>query len=576
MPGEYTTDMARLNPDLATWHPKGAGEYAERAVLEQLRDGLPDGFDVFHSVDWSTVESGAQRFGEIDVVVVDPQGHLALLEIKSGHLNEASNMRNGDSHTQLLKRYTGKDKDVIGQSNGQLKAMRQALQREGFEGFKVAHLLVLPDHIIKSATLSIPRERIVDAKEISELCQRVLQLVNQGQADRADADGARARLLLFLSNRFRLVPDPTARIGVLNNAVTRLSNGLANWVPRIRGDAGIYVIEATAGSGKTQLALRLLRDACAKGLRCMYVCYNRPLADHIVRVAPAAAQVNNFHELAVEHYRRKHGSIDFCAPGIFDVASDELVADSLLQNASELAWSPPSAYLDLLIIDEMQDMQPQWVDAMVSRLRSEGRMYLMGDSQQSIYPRETFDLAGAVHINCDENYRSPRRIVETINLLGLTEDKIEACCPELGEVPDIRAFAASDVGGLREVERTVSELLSQGVDPTHIAIVTFAGRDRSAVLSADTIGGQPIRKFTGRFDVAGNPVWTDGTILTETLYRFKGQAAPYVVLCEVDFNVFDEKQRRKLFVGMTRAQMGLMVLVSMAAEQAMREYLNAE
>jgi len=80
--------MARLHPDLHTWRPTRAGDYTERAVLQQLRDGLPDGFDVFHSVNWSTVDSGTQHFGEIDAVVVEPQGHLVLLEIKAGHLQE--------------------------------------------------------------------------------------------------------------------------------------------------------------------------------------------------------------------------------------------------------------------------------------------------------------------------------------------------------------------------------------------------------------------------------------------------------------------------------------------------------
>ncbi len=329
-------------------------------MLEQLRDGLADGFDVFHSVDWSTVDAGVQRFGEIDVVVVDPQGHLVLLEVK---------------------------------------AMRQRLQNEGFDGYKVAHLIVLPDHTLIVAPLSFPRERIVDARQVAELCHHILRIINQGQGERTDATADRARLLLFLANHFQLVPDPTARIGVLNNAVTRLSDGLATWVPRIHGDAGIYVIEA-----------------------------------------------------AIDHFRRKHGAVDFTEPGIFDKASRELVADSLSDKAPDEKVGPARAYLDLLVIDEMQDMEPQWVEALVSRLKSYGQMYLLGDSQQSVYQREGFDLAGAVHITCNENFRSPRRIVQAINLFGLSDNKILAHCPETGEAPDIRSYPASDAGSVRALE----------------------------------------------------------------------------------------------------------------------------
>lgn len=133
----------------------------------------------------------------------------------------------------------------------------------------------------------------------------------------------------------------------------------------------------------------------------------------------------------------------------------------------------------------------------------------------------------------------------------------------------------SDAGGLKALEAVIAALVARDVDPANIAIVTFAGKERSRVLARDTIGGVALRKFAGRFDAAGNPVWTDGPMLAETLYRFKGQAAPYVVLCEVDFASLDEQQRHKLFVGMTRAQLHLTLVMSQAAEAALMNTLGA-
>ena len=46
-----------------------------------------------------------------------------------------------------------------------------------------------------------------------------------------------------------------------------------------------------------------------------------------------------------------------------------------------------------------------------------------------------------------------------------------------------------------------------------------------------------------------------------------------VVLAEVDFEELDEGARRRLFVGMTRAQLALEVVVSRAAEAALGEAL---
>jgi hypothetical protein len=560
--------MAKLNPDTPNWHATGAGDYAERLVLEMLRDGLPEGFDIFHSVDWTALEEGVQRHGEIDVVVVSPQGHLALLEVKSGKLEISQAGAANATYPSLVKYYGPKAKNVIGQANGQLKGMRQALVRENLDGFKVSHLLVLTDHSLQAATLNIPSERIVDAGQIQNLCQRVQEAIQFAALNAPQALPDRDRLMLFLANRFSLSPDPTARIGLLTRAVIRLSSGLATWVPRIESDSGVYVVEATAGSGKTQLALQLMSEAAGKKQKSMYVCYNRTLADHIVQVGPSSATIGTFHEIAVDRYRRLHGEINFLTPGIFDLAATEYV-EYCLAKASTDSNESSFINLDLLVIDEMQDMQPQWVDALASRLKSNGRMYVLGDSQQSVYERESFDFSGAVRIKCNENFRTPKKIVDTINLLGISEQVIVACCPEVGDVPDIRSYPETDPTGVHAVETVVAELVAKGVSPTEIAIVTFAGRDRSALIAKESIAGLRLKKFTGSFDSAGNPKWTDGSLLVETLYRFKGQAAPYVILCEVDFDELSDRQARKLFVGMTRAQLHLTVLMSQRAEAAL-------
>ena len=49
--------------------------------------------------------------------------------------------------------------------------------------------------------------------------------------------------------------------------------------------SGMLRVVGTAGSGKTQLALRLLKDADAAGLKAAYLCFNRALADHMARLA---------------------------------------------------------------------------------------------------------------------------------------------------------------------------------------------------------------------------------------------------------------------------------------------------
>lgn len=53
----------------------------------------------------------------------------------------------------------------------------------------------------------------------------------------------------------------------------------------------------------------------------------------------------------------------------------------------------------------------------------------------------------------------------------------------------------------------------------------------------------------------------------ETVYRFKGQSAPAIILSEVDFDELNDNERRKVFVGMTRACIAVDLVMSRRAEK---------
>jgi superfamily I DNA and RNA helicase len=120
----------------------------------------------------------------------------------------------------------------------------------------------------------------------------------------------------------------------------------------------------------------------------------------------------------------------------------------------------------------------------------------------------------------------------------------------------------------------VNSLLEQGFALDDIVILTEHGRRKSKLLNAECIGRFTIRKFTGAYSREGNPVWSSGKLLVESLYRFKGQSAPAIILSEVDFTELSDQERRKLFVGMTRAQLNLQVVLSTHAEAFFKSALG--
>jgi superfamily I DNA and RNA helicase len=350
----------------------------------------------------------------------------------------------------------------------------------------------------------------------------------------------------------------------LRQTVRQLSGGLAGWVPRITSPSRCIRVQATAGSGKTQLAHRLLDDAVTNGQAALYVCFNRSLADHMVRISSARAQVLTFHEACVAHHRRKHGEPDFTQAGIFAEIAATYIADSAEFNAK----------YDVLIVDEGQDFEPEWLQSLLTQLKDDGRLYLLEDDNQRLYERARFDLPEAVVVDCSENYRSPRAICDVINAFGLATPTVRSCNPYQGEIPGFHVYATPEQLVAQTVH-AIGLLLAQGFRVEDIVVLTGHGLNRSALLARETIGSFSTRRFTGAYDRDGNPVWTAGELLVESVYRYKGQSAPAVVLAEMDFVELGEAERRKLFVGMTRAQVALEVVVSREAERCFAGVLGA-
>jgi hypothetical protein len=537
--------VAKVHPSMPGGITLSAGEAAELDVVQRLAAGLPDVFVVFHSVEWSSGSADAERHGEIDVVVVNQAGDLLLLEVKSGGVEFRPE--------GIFKRYGSQTKDVTAQVRMQYAALRSRLQHAGLS-VRLHHMLVLPDLKVQSQTVQWPRERIVDCDDLDTLVSRVLEQLGAG----SPGGSVLARVLAFLENQFRVAPDVSTMSGRLQEASTRMSAGLATWVPRITVPSGLIRVNGTAGSGKTQLALRLLRDADAAGQRATYICFNRALADHIARLAPVRVPAETFHEYALRVCRRNGMEVDFALPGMFDRLAEGCIA----------ALRDAEPDLDLLVLDEGQDLQPEWVEALLSRLRPDGRAVLMEDPNQQLYAdRVSFELPEAVTVTSLENFRSPRAVVRLINLLQLCDDSVEARSPYEGETPDPIIYVA-DPDCPRATQTAVERCLQRGFSVDQVAVVSMRGRERSMLQQADRLGPWSVQRFTGTYDEGGGAIWTQGDLLVESVRRFKGQAAPAVVFTECDFGELAPLTRRLLFVGLTRARMHVEWAISQRAADA--------
>jgi superfamily I DNA and RNA helicase len=122
---------------------------------------------------------------------------------------------------------------------------------------------------------------------------------------------------------------------------------------------------------------------------------------------------------------------------------------------------------------------------------------------------------------------------------------------------------------LAQLQDTLHALWQEGYQPSQVAVVCWGGSDSVKALAQQRLAGKSVRHFTGRYTPEGEAVWADGDLLVESLRRFKGQSAPVVVLHHVDFETVTDAERRKLFVGLTRGQLRVDLVLSERAARAL-------
>lgn len=153
-----------------------------------------------------------------------------------------------------------------------------------------------------------------------------------------------------------------------------------------------------------------------------------------------------------------------------------------------------------------------------------------------------------------------------INAFHLVDFPVHARHPFIGEAPDFLTYPASDRAGLlAHCESVIRRWLDEGIAVEDIAVLSFVGRGHSQLLNETSLAGLPIRRFTGGFDATGEALWSAGSLFVDTVLRFKGQSAPAVLLAEVEWRQLDAAARRRLYIGLTRAELKAAVVITEAA-----------
>ncbi len=555
--------MARLYPEDFDVVENERRFKGELSTLLRLKEGLSDQYCIFHGVHWTKIEEDAAVYGEIDFLILNPYGKILAIEQK-----ETTIERNKQGElVAIYSRADGqrKEKKIHSQVARNIQSLRQEFSRRyKNQSLDIDHLLYLPTAIIKGELpASLALGRVVDSSEEKYLPEIIRKIFEENPIPAGENVADALTIQEFLSEKANVVP----QMGVLGRSAkemtTRLSSGLAEWAERLEFSPFRLWVQGTAGSGKTQLALKELRLAKINGQSAMYLCFNRPLVDAMKLSAPEPNNCMTFHELAELLAKQNRKKVNFKEVNIF-----QKLAEYLVENISLL-----SNQLDVLIIDEGQDFDKTWGDALISMVKEDGRIIWLEDPSQDLYGRWQTNWPDWVKISSPTNFRSPQRLVNLMNALELTGEHLEAGNGYAGMIPNIEPY--QDGMEIEATENAIKDLIADGYAPESIAVLSYRGFASSKLLSSgvNTLAGFGVKKFIG-FDNKGNATWSNGEVFVDTLFRFKGQCADAIVLTEIDFDQWTENVKRRLFVGISRARLTVSLVLTERASQLIDEKLG--
>lgn len=514
--------MARMIPDLS---PRMIENDGERIFYTACRD-LPREYTVFYSYryklrssytegtttptgsqttptrsggDRSRGSDGLQVIGEADFVITHPDLGYVVFEVKQGNIAYANSQwyefrppRSGVPHEARPM-----DKDPVEQAERAMWAILERYkEKSGTNRFPlhIRFALCFPETKVLAGELPdfLDSNCVFLYDHLCDLDARIRTLFPRY----TEPDPAATRTLIDR------VLSPTLKVFALLEEQIQMFHQTAE---RVLTDEQSRILEETeldkkkvffgaAGTGKTYLAMEKARQLASSGKRVLLTCFNKNLAIDLRRQVPSEITCSNFHDPLIEVLRKE--GFDVSVPGVLDEQQaffDEVLPEMGFDYYTD---APDASKFDSILVDEGQDFHESWLLCLESMLRDRegGEFYVFADPNQ--------DLFGVTPEHLMRLPISKHRLTRNLRNTETISDWLAPFVPRGHLKPVLR-------GGIpvtyhpwetpqrekQTIEQEIGRLVSQGVRPGRILILSPNRLENSCLTGCKKIGSWPLADF---------------------------------------------------------------------------------
>lgn len=555
----------------------------ETRIFEAIRDAKgSDGWFCLHSV--GIARHKRKQYAECDFVLITEHG-VFCLEVKAGEVSRTD----GTWKIGWPGRYYYSKEGPFKQSQSAMQALIRELNNSRGKAFKRKVLfgwgVVFPYVEFAEADPEWDLSVVYDRNDTSQPFRNYIERLAAHTRDIQSRLGRKFPSSVDLATRLVLVDEfrhDFCVVPLLGDVLTdsreelvRLSEGQYRVLEYALNEANPRVLcPGGAGTGKTVVAVEAARRIASSGQTVLFLCFNRLLADHLVRNQSldqrlvTVRSIDRFmrdrvvsagleHELAVQ--RHKAGSDH----EFFDKQLPELFEMALLDGGDD---SEQELY-DVLIVDEGQDiLHSPLIDALglvITNGWSGGRwlVFYDPDLQSAVYGRfdpavlSSLSLQGAAKLPLFENFRNPEPIVsEMARLTGIEK-------PVCRRVLPVRmryiSFSSADEEG-EKLNDLLNDIRDAGVKPNDICVLSARRREKSCIQKNKRKIESTVTYLDKNIPASIDP----NSVLAASIPGFKGLEADVVILTDMPMlTAATDWQRSAWYVGMTRCTTKLYALV---------------
>lgn len=435
---------------------------SEKEALNSLKS-LDDEHYIFHSTNWFNSDSGEE--GEGDIIILNRMKGVRIFEIKGG----AIEYRDGEIR-QINSKTFKYDviKDPFKQANRTKHYIIKLLKNLSGRLNCFVHSAVwfTGGALMGKLPIAFDRKSVFTQDDLYAANYSVNDLfkhISEYDNYRHNLNQTEfTQIINLLAPSFSIIQNKKYEYDKREEEFLKFTNEQTK-ILDILQYLEKAVIEGSAGTGKTALAIEKANRLSLENKEVLFLCYNKKLKSFLEK-----------------HYYNPNIKFQTIYGLMSELLSEELAEnyDELENKFIEYMMSNSNSWIyDNVIIDEAQDIKNDLLEAI--ELRVNGTLYIFYDPNQNLYSEETPKVIGGIAnkfpltVNC----RNTKEIATTASKFLDLEYK-EVLNFVVGEKPKFYEVTDNNEN-IKLVKTIIDNSLKNGVKHEDIAVITMKGESKS-------------------------------------------------------------------------------------------------